>query len=149
MVAPTSISDRSEPDRRGRLRWYQYRLRTLLLLPVLVSLLCYWYVQNRKAASAQADYESVSARYETGMARARDVCDASARLCDAQKKVPFTSGYRAMATHLARLVNLELRVKNIIPVTMYASEQGREDAYAEAEYIEQQRRQVQDALLIR
>ena len=115
---------------RSNRRWFQFSLRTLLLLPVLCSFACWWYVQYRSFAKARDAYERTHTEYQVQWATALDVCAASAELCEAEEQMPFADSVRARALHFARVQEIEWQVRAAIPVTLFG-EDGREAAIKE------------------
>lgn len=129
----------------SRRRFVQFRLRSLLLLPVLVALVGYWYVRHCSANIAREAYRSVSMAFQEGSATAVDVCEASLRLCEAEEQVPLASSDRARAFHLARVVDLELNVRANMETSLYG-EGGREAAREELGCIVEYRMEASHAL---
>jgi hypothetical protein len=133
---------------KPQLRWHQYRLRSLLVLLVLVALGGYWYVQHRKANIAREAYGSMAMAYQEGSATAVDVCEASLRLCEAEEQVPLACVERAQALHLARVVELQRGMRTKHDETPYGTSE-REAARLELVNISEYRDRVQDALRAR
>lgn len=96
-----------------KLRWFQYRLRSLLLMPVVCGLVCWWYVDHRRVVAGREEYESALAVYEAGTLTMAELFAASKRLCEAEERSPFVGRVRARARHLLHINSIEMRVQPV------------------------------------
>jgi hypothetical protein len=127
-------------------RFLQFRLRTLLVLPVLVALGGYWYMQRRKAEAAREDYRRAIALRDSGAgeATAVDLCELSLRICRAEQQMPLARSQRPWALHLARVIDLEVYTQWEVGAkhTQEGIAEAREQLVRTAEF----RREAVDAL---
>lgn len=128
-----------------KLRWYQYSLRTLLMMPVVCALVCWWYVDHRRVAAAREEYAYKAAQYEAGVVSRLDLCAASKRLCGVEEQSLFVGRVRARARHLMHVNLIEIKARAAIPVTMYA-EGGLEAAQKQLEELVRLRVEAQQLL---
>jgi len=110
-----------------RRRWFQYSLRTLLILPVFVAVGCFGYVDYRRLAKARTDYRYAAANYEVDMIGVIDLCRASMVLAEVEDQSWFVGAVRARAAHLIRASEIEKKYRAFIALALFG-EGGREEA---------------------
>lgn len=104
--------------RTGRSRW-QFSLRGLFLIVLVVALAMSWYVIHRDIEAARYEWEYARAGTDSGGGTYQDACEASRALRDAECRMPFSSNVAAGTAHLARLQRLELDIHYRQAATMY------------------------------
>lgn len=128
-----------------RRRWCQFRLRTLLLAPVLVAFVGYWYVDHRRVVRARDEYARIANQYECGLIAVTDLCPASRRLAEAEQQSFFVGTVRARAGHLLRLGEMELGWEAKLEIAEF-DEDGRERAGKIFDELRHSRQEAQDWL---
>jgi len=112
---------------QSKRRWFQYSLRTLLILLVFVTVGCFWYVDYRRLATARADYRYAAANYEVAMIGVLDLSRASRVLAEVEDQSWFVGAVRARAAHLIRASEIEKKYRAFIALALFG-EGGREEA---------------------
>ncbi len=122
--------DAPPPERR----WFQYSLRSLLLLTLLCAVACSWYVDRRRVAAARKEYDRTDVERSIELKTDLDVLAASKRLCEAEEASYLCDPVHARARHLIRVDYLERNAWARIEVTLY-DEGGHEEAVKQATHL--------------
>jgi hypothetical protein len=125
----------NSPPLKPKLRWYQFSLLSLLIFVTVCGAACNWYVRYHNYSNAGKAYDKTLTQYDMGMKSPFDVCKASADYCQAGLSLPFADKAGTQALHVFRLRQLEERMRSLVPVTMYSSMEGRDQALADCDKI--------------
>ncbi len=115
-------------------RWFQYSLRSLLLLTLLCAVACSWYVEHRRVATVRKQYELTAAEFECEMITHDNLFAASKRLREVEEASYPCGPVHARARFLVRVHYMEMRAWGMTAIGVY-DEAGHEEAVKQATHL--------------
>jgi len=120
----------------------RYSLGVLFVVYAIATWSCYWLYLWSEMRRAEYGLKEKRAAFDVGMSSAKDICYASERLLMAEINLARltmdkSARKRAQDAHLSRLRKLETSITGQIPLTLFGTEQARNEAIREAAIVTQ------------